>query len=102
MKKALFFKALLCCSIRLFAQSTNVGLKSIDSSVANAAETIYSEDIITQAVDTIPIQNRPAMDFKYGTLLNDDLLYNPKYPWWRPAARVVSTNVINWALDRYI
>ncbi|HWI93890.1 MAG TPA: DUF3943 domain-containing protein [Flavisolibacter sp.] len=39
---------------------------------------------------------------KYGDLLNDDPKYNPKYPWIIPAARVVLTDVVNWAADRYI
>jgi len=38
---------------------------------------------------------------KYGDLLNDDPVYNPRYPVWIPAARVLSANVFNWALARY-
>jgi hypothetical protein len=39
---------------------------------------------------------------KYGDLLNDDPVYNPKYPWYIPASRVALTNVFGWATDRYI
>ena len=46
------------------------------------------------------IDTRPRN--KYGDLLNDDPVYNPKYAWWKPAIRVVTTNVFNWALSKYI
>ena len=39
---------------------------------------------------------------KYGDLLNDDPAYNPKYAWWKPAVRVVTTNAFNWAISKYI
>jgi Domain of unknown function (DUF3943) len=38
----------------------------------------------------------------YGDLLNDDPEYNPKYPVWVPAYKIVTSNVINWALSRYL
>jgi hypothetical protein len=38
----------------------------------------------------------------YGDLLNDDPLYNLKYPWWKPASRVLATNVLLLGIDRYI
>ena len=39
---------------------------------------------------------------KYGDLLQDDPVYNPKYAWWKPAIRVVASDVFNWALARYV
>src|SRR5579863_8237375 len=30
---------------------------------------------------------------RYGDLLDDDSLYNKKYPWWKPALGVLGTNV---------
>jgi hypothetical protein len=38
----------------------------------------------------------------YGDLLNDDPAYNPKYPWYVPAFRVVLANGLTWTVDRYI
>jgi hypothetical protein len=38
----------------------------------------------------------------YGELLNDDPAYNPRYPAWIPAARVVSADAFNWVLARYV
>jgi hypothetical protein len=38
----------------------------------------------------------------YGDLLNDDPVYNRRYPVWVPAARVAFTNVVNWAVVRYL
>lgn len=37
----------------------------------------------------------------YGDLLQDDPYYNPKYAWWKPAARVLAADVFNWAVARY-
>jgi hypothetical protein len=38
----------------------------------------------------------------YGDLLNDDPVYNRRYPVWVPATRVVFTNVVNWVVVRYL
>ena len=38
---------------------------------------------------------------KYGDLLNDDPVYNPRYAAWIPAVRVLSANVFNWTVARY-
>jgi hypothetical protein len=38
----------------------------------------------------------------YGDLLDDDPVYNPKYPWWKPATRVLAADVFNWAVARYL
>jgi len=38
----------------------------------------------------------------YGDLLNDDPEYNPKYPWWVPATKVLTSDVFNWAVDKYV
>src|SRR5438128_2696115 len=37
---------------------------------------------------------------KYGDLLNDDTLYNKKYPWWNPAFGVIGINVFEFSVDR--
>src|SRR2546423_2663152 len=39
---------------------------------------------------------------QYGDLLDDDPVYNPKYPVWVPATRVVAANVFTWAVDRLV
>ena len=38
---------------------------------------------------------------KYGDLLHDDPVYNPRYAVWIPAVRVLSADVFNWAVARY-
>jgi Domain of unknown function (DUF3943) len=43
-----------------------------------------------------------ALHNMYGDLLNDDPVYNQRYPWWIPATRVVTANAFNWAVSRYI
>ena len=37
---------------------------------------------------------------KYGDLLNDDIKFNPKYPFWKPAIEVLGINVFTNGLDR--
>lgn len=39
---------------------------------------------------------------KYGDLLNDVKLYNPKYPVWKPIVNVVGVNLFTTVLDRFI
>ncbi len=39
---------------------------------------------------------------KYGDLLNDDPAYNPRYKWYVPASKVITTDIFNWATAKYI
>src|SRR6185295_13595890 len=39
---------------------------------------------------------------KYADLLNDDPLYNKKYPFWVPLTEVFAVNALVWSADRYI
>src|SRR6478752_1777397 len=65
-----------------------------------------------QVTDTLPVNpvpdsiSQPVADSslynKYGDLLNDDPVYNPKYVWWKPAVRVLATDIFNWAVARYV
>ena len=50
----------------------------------------------TDTVLKYPMYNR------YGDLLNDDPKYNPRYPWYIVSARVLSANVFNWAVAKYV
>lgn len=54
---------------------------------------------VISAADTLPQHLAHNM---YGDLLNDDPVYNPKTAWWKVSARVLSTNVFNWAVARYV
>src|SRR5882724_2934703 len=38
----------------------------------------------------------------YRGLLNDDPVYNKKYPWWQPALGVVAQNVLLNLVDHYL
>lgn len=38
----------------------------------------------------------------YGDLLNDDIKYNKKYPWWKPAVNVFGVNLFTWTMDRFV
>lgn len=50
-------------------------------------------------IDTIP--NQPLYNM-YGDLLDDDPVYNPRYPRWEPAVRVLAANLFSWAVARYV
>ena len=78
----------------LISAQKSVTTTSVDTSHLAVANLVQAAD------SSVPV--RPGMDRKYGTLLNDDPAYNPKYPWPLPAARVVLANGILWAIDRYI
>ncbi|MFL5773061.1 MAG: DUF3943 domain-containing protein [Flavisolibacter sp.] len=56
--------------------------------------------VFSQQNDSVP--PRISLYNKYGDLLNDDPAYNPKSPWYIPAVRVLSTDVFNWAVARYV
>jgi hypothetical protein len=77
--KQTFTSFLLSCAIITNAQNTDTANYRTDSS----------------SIDT-------AAKNKYGDLLNDDPVYNPRYAWWKPALRVVSADVFNWALAKYV
>lgn len=104
MKKVfLWIGLLLMCAAKPKAQVVDSTLHGGDSVIIqNMNDTVRIESVNHFEADSIPVPNRPATDAKYGNLLNDDPAYNPKYPWWQPAARVVSANVFNWVLDRYV
>ncbi|HVG17220.1 MAG TPA: DUF3943 domain-containing protein [Chitinophagaceae bacterium] len=50
---------------------------------------------------TSHVSASPLVSAKYGTLLYDDPTYTRKYSWYIPSARVLSSNVFNWALAKY-
>jgi hypothetical protein len=69
-------------------------LKATDTSKLNVTGTtkLPKQDTLTHL---------PGLNI-YGDLLNDDPAYNPKYPWWRPALGIITTNVFSWSVNRYI
>ena len=50
---------------------------------------------VSKLIDTT-IQN------KYGDLLNDDTIFNRRYPVWKPGLEVLGALTVTWAFDRYI
>jgi hypothetical protein len=90
--KILLLAVLLQVSIILVAQDTDTLLTHTDS------VSIAGNNII-ESPDTLP---KELSYNKYGNLLNDDPVYNPVYPWWKPALRVLSADVFNWAVARYV
>jgi hypothetical protein len=39
---------------------------------------------------------------KYGDLLNDDPVFNKRYPFWRPVIGVLGSGVFAWSVDRFV
>ncbi len=88
--RVVFLAILLCFILRPAAQTSDT-TKSGVSATKRTGDTIPAgASFHTNAVSN------------YGNVLNDDPAYNHRYPLWQPAARVVLTDVVNWALDRYI
>lgn len=89
LKKILFFLICLTTYAASFSQ-TDSTLK-VDSVRIPTGE-------VAEIVDTLTLPGHNA----YGDLLNDDPVYNKRYPLWVPTALVLKTNVVNWAIARYI
>lgn len=83
MKTYLFISLLLVAAVAS-AQQTDTTHFSIAVDSTQPART-----------DTVPASAR------YGNLLNDDPLYNKKAAWYGVSARVLSSNVFNWALAKH-
>jgi len=91
-------------SLQATDSAKNISSTIVDTSKsAELSAPIKITDSLNEVLDTIPHQtfNYPRYN-KYGNLLNDDPLYNRKYPWIIPATRVLLADVTNWAADRYI
>src|SRR5512136_1725688 len=50
---------------------------------------VSTTSVNISANDTLP-------DNRDEHLLNDDPEYNQKYPWWRPALKVVGNDILTW------
>ena len=88
MKKILLSSVFILTSIISVAQTDSVDQPVIDS-------VILHPDTVFDSGSFRGLYN------KYGGLLNDDPLYNPKAPASIVSSRVLSSNIFNWALNRY-
>src|SRR6185369_13462944 len=81
---------------RIDSVNTNV-LKADSVKAANVLTPLPVSIKIPRSGDlTTPGRN------SYGGLLNDDPIYNPRYPLLVPASRVILADAFTWATDRYI
>lgn len=100
---ALFFSFALKAQTPLIADTIipakgneNKQLKEIkQKKIEQLSDSTGSEPKKSALVDTT-IQN------KYGDLLNDDTLYNKKYPLWIPLLEVIASNTATFTMDRYL
>lgn len=76
------------------AQNIPVNEKSGWDSLASQKDTIPAQKIDSTGTSTLYSS--------YGDLLEDDPVYNKRYPVWIPASRVVLTTVVNWSIARYV
>ena len=74
-------------------------IKAQEPSHADSASHMIDSTKRIAAVDSI---KHDSAHNKYGDLLNDDPQYNPRYKWYIPATRVLTTNIFNWATAKYI
>jgi hypothetical protein len=96
MKIILLTISILLCTLSN-AQVTDSTSKITDTSSLGKPDNTNIRN--TSLYDT-SIDSRPKN--KYGDLLDDDPIYNPRYPWYVPAVRVAMVNVFSWATSRYI
>lgn len=98
MKITLFTISLLLFTSVTAQEITDSTIVKIDTThIRNPDNTPVRDRVI---FDTAAIDTRPKNI--YGDLLNDDPVYNPRYPWYVPAFKVAVSNVVSWASSRYI
>lgn len=91
----------LIIALGLLSEASVAQTDPIPDSIAVRDTTpVGSTDSIRVPKGEIAEQYTPGVNI-YGDLLNDDPVYNKKYPVWIPATRVAFTNVVNWAVVRY-
>ncbi|MFI5128957.1 MAG: DUF3943 domain-containing protein [Chitinophagales bacterium] len=95
LKILIFFSFLLLFGIASKAQSG-------DSSIIVKDSILEKANSINTAVTVNGVSDDTVGHNMYGDLLNDDPVYNRKYPWWLPAIRVAMADVFNWAVARYV
>lgn len=109
--KLLLFSIVIAVQLPLLAQVTDTLHKAqADTAAYSGTSTaLKSNSLMKDTItvnDSILVQKRSndslPLDKKYGTLLDDDPLYNPRYAWWKPAGRVLLADVTNWTMDRYL
>lgn len=64
----------------------------------------FAQDTVYHAVDSFQLNKDSASKNiygKHGNLINDNPEYNPKAPALVVSAKVLSSNVFNWALNKY-
>ena len=92
-----------CCFLFLFRSYAQQDLihtyKSLDSTLNYSP--IHKSEPNNYVEKREPYIVSPTLNM-YGDLLNDDPAYNLKYPWWKPASRVLVANAMLWGIDRYI
>jgi hypothetical protein len=75
------------------------------SVVLHAQEPIQAKDVIppdTNSKKILVKDTAAKIEKESERLINDDPVYNPKTPWYNPAARVLLNNVGLLLIDRYI
>lgn len=88
---------LTCCSVASIAQTDPIP----DSSSLKDTTKLPRSDSIGIPKGQADELHTPGHNM-YGDLLNDDPVFNKRYPVWIPAARVAFTNVVNWTVVRYL
>ena len=103
------FISSLCYSQSVEANKKDL-IKSVDSTSASHGDTIKGtpdEKIVKSNSNPAnkDDQIKPIDSTRYtmvGDLLNDDTVYNKKYPLWMPIWEVPAFNIGIWVIDRYI
>ena len=97
MKNIFLVFILTCCSVASIAQTNPIA----DSSALKDTTKLPPTDSIGIPKGETNELHAPGHNM-YGDLLNDDPVFNKRYPVWIPATRVAFTNIVNWTVVRYV
>lgn len=86
----------VCCTVLFLFFLLDHGLAQTSDSTKLPGDQSTAQQAAMTDTLTLPGHNA------YGDLLNDDPLFNKRYPLWVPATGIVRTNVLNWAIARYM
>jgi len=97
MKTIFLILSLLLFKVAVIAQEDTTIVQPVVDSLTVKYDTLPNT---TLPQDTLP-SPKPLYN-KYGDLLNDDPAYNKKSSWIVPTLRVLSANIFNYAIDKYL
>ena len=100
----LLFFSLLLSNFSKAQVSSAPERQTLLTSQASITDYTYRDfNVLPAKADTIhPVGTDTAKHNFYGNLINNDSIYNKKYPLWQPALEVIGINLLTMGMDRYL